>query len=166
VNSAAVIIGAMVISPLLYSIIGIAASIFFLDFKQLIKELLSLLLEISLILLVIFIFGKLFEVQISTEITNRIESSNMDYFLIAFFSGVAGSFALFWPKIKQSLVGVAISVALIPPIVLCGIGLTQVDKTLVLVSMNIVLTNLLGIGLGSVSLLLLLRFKKLLKQSS
>ena len=159
-NSAAVIIGAMVISPLIYSIIGIATSLFFFDFKQLLKEIFSLLLEISLILFIIFIFTKLFEVNISTEITDRIDASYLDYFFIAFFSGIAGSFSLFWPKIKQSLVGIAISVALIPPIVLCGIGLAQLDTAIIVTSANIVLLNLLGIGLGSLLLLIFLKFKK------
>jgi len=159
-NSAAVIIGAMVISPLLYSIIGVASSIFFFDLKQLLKELFSLLLEIGSILLIVFLFGKLFDLQLSTEIIDRIGGSNIDYFLIAFFSGIAGAFSLYWPKAEKSLVGVAISVALIPPIVLCGIGLAQADNSVILASMSIVLTNLCGIGLGSLLLLIILRFKR------
>ena len=158
-NSAAVIIGAMVISPLLYSIIGVSTSILFLDIKQLMKEILSLILEIGLILLIIFLLGKLFEIEISTEIIDRIQGSKIDYFLIAFFSGMAGSFSLFWPKIEQSLVGVAISVALIPPIVLCGIGLALGDMNILSVSLNIVLVNLFGISFGSLLLLTFLKYR-------
>ncbi len=158
-NSIPVIIGAMIICPILYSIIGVAASIFFKDFKQLIKELRSLLLEISLILIFIFLLGKLFEINISTEITTRLKTSITDYFLIAFFSGIGGTFSLFWPKIKQSLTGIAIAVALIPPIVLCGIGLAKANPEIITISTNIVLINLLGIILGSLVCLFFLKIK-------
>jgi len=162
-NSAAVIIGAMAISPLLYSVIGIGTSIFFFDFKQLLKESLSLVFEIGTLLIIALLFGKVFEVQFSSEITSRLETSNIDYFLIALFSGIAGSFSIFWPKLKKSLVGIAISVALIPPIVLLGIGFANTDMEMVAISRNIVLINILGIALGSLLLLLYLRFRKSIK---
>ena len=63
--------------------------------------------------------------------------------------GVASTFSLFWPKIQKSLVGVAISVALIPPIVMCGIGFAQINKEIISESAFIVLINLFGIVLGS-----------------
>ena len=46
-----------------------------------------------------------------------------DYFLVALFSGLAGTYAFFAPKIHLALTGIAISVALIPPVVMLGVGL-------------------------------------------
>lgn len=156
-NSPAIIIGSMVICPLLYSIIGVSASIFFLDLKQFIKEILSLLLEFLLIFLIIFSLSKLFDIPISTEITSRLELLNIDYFFVALLSGIAAAFTLFWPKGNSSLVGIAISVALIPPLVLSGIGIGIGDSLISTSSFSIVLVNLLGILVGS--LLTLIFFK-------
>lgn len=159
-NSSAVIIGAMVISPLLFSIVGVASSLFFGDMKQLSKEFLSLFLEISLILLIIFILGKIFNVEMGSEISTRINTPLRDYFLVAFFSGMVATFSLFWPKFKKSLVGVAIAIALIPPIVLVGIGLTNFDITMITSTAKIVVINLLGVVLGSILLLSFLKIRR------
>jgi uncharacterized hydrophobic protein (TIGR00271 family) len=156
-NSPAVIIGAMVICPMLYSVIGIASSLFFSDYKQLLKELSSLLIEIFSIMLILVVLGNIFSVESNTEISTRIYSQPLDYFFVAFFSGIAATFSIYWPKVKESMVGIAISVALIPPLVLCGIGLAQLDMELLKDSSLIVLTNILGIVLGSLVVLLSLK---------
>lgn len=156
-NSPAVIIGAMVICPMLYSVIGIASSIFFGDFKQLKKELFSILFELFIVLAVVFLLGNIFMINTNNEITTRLATQNMDYFFVALLSGIAGCFAIYWPKIHDSLVGIAISVALIPPLVLWGIGLAQMDLGIMKSSLIIVLVNFLGIVLGSLLVLLSLK---------
>ena len=62
----------MVISPMLYSILGVSASLFFLDFRQLFNEIISLILEIFTVLLIVFSLSQLFKFQISTEIIDRV----------------------------------------------------------------------------------------------
>ncbi len=77
----------------------------------------------------------------------------MDYFLVALFSGLAGTYAFYSPKIHEAVAGIAISVAVIPPIVMLGIGLgigiAKQNTNLVYVSGMIVLGNIIGIYLGS-----------------
>jgi len=85
---------------------------------------------------------------------------DIDYFFVAFLSGIAGCFSIYWPKTRESLVGIAISVALIPPIVLLGIGLAQLDKEIIYSSSTIVLINIIGIIIGNLFTLL---FFKLLQ---
>jgi uncharacterized hydrophobic protein (TIGR00271 family) len=148
-NSPAVIIGSMVISPLLYSLVSAVSSVFYLDFKTLLKKLFSLTVTLLLMIFVSFIFGRIFEFPVSTEVTDRLLTSNTDYFMVALFSGIAGTFAFYWPGILETVTGIAISVALIPPVVLMGIGLATADVYIVNASAAIILINLLGIFLGA-----------------
>jgi len=157
INSPSVIIGAMVISPMLYSVIGIASSLFFVDMKQFVKEIISLILEIIVVVMVVSIFGNIFSIEANTEITTKLYTKPIDYFFIALFSGIAGCFAIYWPKIEEVLVGIAISVALIPPIVLLGIGIAQLDIEVITYSSVIVLINIIGIVSGSLLLLFFLK---------
>lgn len=152
-----VIIGSMVISPLLYSILGIGISLLFKDFKQFGKEILSFLIEISLVLLTIFILGKLFTTPTSNEIARSVISDRLDYFFVALASGIASTFTLFGPNKQKNLVGVAIAVALIPPIVLLGISISEGNGIVLRESFETVFTNILGIILGSTITLGLLK---------
>lgn len=148
-NNPAVIIGSMVISPLLYSLVSAVSSIFYLDIKTFLKKLYSLAITIMLIIVVSFLFASLFDFPVSSEVIERLLASHTDYFLVAFFSGIAGTFAFYWPGILEAVTGIAISVALIPPVVLLGIGLAIADISIVNSSEAIILINLLGIVLGA-----------------
>ena len=71
-----------------------------------------------------------------------------------FFPGVAGTYAFYSPKIHEAVAGIAISVAVIPPVVMLGVGLgigIAIQNTdLVTVSATIVLGNVIGIYLGAI----------------
>ena len=139
----------MVISPLLYSILGIGISLIFKDLKQFRKEILSFLIEISSVLLITFILGKIFTLPTSNEIAKSVIADRLDYFFVALASGIASTFSLFGPNKQKRLVGVAIAVALIPPIVLLGISISEGDSIVLRQSLETVSTNILGIILGS-----------------
>jgi len=49
---------------------------------------------------------------------------------VAFLSVLSSPFMLFWPEIIEAIAGIAISVALVPPAVLVGIGLANLDAHL------------------------------------
>ena len=78
---------------------------------------------------------------------DRLNAAMMDYFLVAFFSGLAGTYAFYSPKIHEAVAGIAISVALIPPVVMLGIGLgiglAKQNTDLVFTSGAIVVSNIL-----------------------
>ena len=84
----------------------------------------------------------------------------MDYILVAFLSGLAGTYAFFSPKIHESVAGIAISVALIPPVVMLGIGLhigfVEKESDLLFKSSTIVISNVLGIYVGSLVMIAVL----------
>lgn len=156
-NSATIIIGAMIISPLLYTIVSVSSSFIYADLRILIKKIGALLIELVIITAIAFALGHLFTIEIASEITDRLNYLYLDYFYVALFSGIAGAFAIFWPEILETITGIAISVALIPPVIILGIGLAIWDIQIVSTAFNIVLVNLLGISLGAVLLILALR---------
>lgn len=80
----------------------------------------------------------------------------MDYFFVAFFSGLAGTYAFFSPKVHEAVAGIAISVALIPPVVMLGIGIAKENTDLIFVSATIVFANVIGIYLGSLVMVVVL----------
>jgi len=149
-NSPTVIIGAMVLSPLLHSVLGLATSSVKKDGKSFIESLTTLGVALILAVGVSLAFNMLFHTDSQSEITTRLSTLPLDYFLVAFVSGLAGTFAYFWPDISEAIAGVAIAVALIPPMVMIGIGIINNDVQLSMNSISIVLLNVIGIYLGAV----------------
>jgi len=148
-NSPAVIVGAMVISPLLYSVVSIGASFFEKDWKSFKSGLVTLSVGLMIAIGVATIINLFFFINHQSEIVDRLSSAPVDYFLVAFFSGLVGTFAFFWPDIIEAVAGIAISVALIPPVVMVGIGIANWDTIFVIISLEIILINILGIFAGS-----------------
>ncbi|MFV0556046.1 MAG: DUF389 domain-containing protein [Lactovum sp.] len=119
-NSVAVIIGAMLISPLMTPILGIGYGLSVLDF-QIVKEALNLLLvEVSVSIAVATIYFWLSPISYpSTEIIARTAPTMWDV-LIAFSGGVAGIIGARKKGSNNIVPGVAIATALMPPV--CTIG--------------------------------------------
>jgi uncharacterized hydrophobic protein (TIGR00271 family) len=153
-NSAAVIVGAMVISPLLYPVICAGVASYQADWKELVRAIRTLAMGICSAVVVAAFVGLFYATAFRSEIIDRLSEGVLDYFFVAFFSGLAGTYAFFSPKIHEAVAGIAISVALIPPVVMLGIGLglgiAKHDSNLIFVSGKIVLGNVFGIYLGSI----------------
>lgn len=123
VNSTAVIIGAMLISPLMGPIIGVGLSVGINDFSLMKKSLKSLLIATLFSVAtatVYFVFTPLDEAQ--SELLARTSPTIYDV-LIAFFGGAAGILALSIKDKGNVLPGVAIATALMPPLCTAGFGL-------------------------------------------
>ena len=158
-NSSSVIIGAMVLSPILLTVVAIGASISRNRGKNVLKNFTTLFLRIIIGIATSFIINNFFPFTSGSEITERILANQADYFAVAFFSGLAGTFAYFWPGIIEAIAGIAISVALIPPVVMVGIGLARWDMPLLTSSLEIVLINVSGITVGSFLLVMALNVR-------
>ncbi|MDN3668041.1 TIGR00341 family protein [Echinicola jeungdonensis] len=123
VNSTAVIIGAMLISPLMGPIMGIGMSAGINDFELLKKSLknLGIAVFISIITSTIyFSFTPLDDAR--SELLARTEPSIWDVF-IALFGGLAGIVAGSRKEKSNAIPGVAIATALMPPLCTAGYGL-------------------------------------------
>ena len=124
VNSTAVIIGAMLISPLMGPIMGLGLSIGISDGELLRKSLKNLFIMISISLVAssfYFLISPLSDAQ--SELLARTKPTIYDVF-IAFFGGMAGILASSRRQEKVTVVsGVAIATALMPPLCTAGYGL-------------------------------------------
>lgn len=124
VNSTAVIIGAMLVSPLMGPIMGIGLSIGIFDVTLLRKSLKNLLLMVVISLLassLYFLVTPLSEAQ--SELLARTNPTIFDVF-IALFGGLAGILAQSRKQEKITIVsGVAIATALMPPLCTAGYGI-------------------------------------------
>ncbi len=123
VNSTAVIIGAMLISPLMGPIIGMGLSVGISDLellKQSLKNYGVATLISVVTATVYFLLSPLSEAQ--SELLARTSPTLYDV-LIAFFGGAAGVLALTTKSKGQVIPGVAIATALMPPLCTAGYGL-------------------------------------------
>ncbi len=123
VNSTAVIIGAMLVSPLMGPILGIGYSVASYDFILLRKSISNFTFAVIVSLItstVYFLISPLNEAH--SELLARTSPSIYDV-LIAFFGGLAGILAIS-SKVKGNVIpGVAIATALMPPLCTAGFGL-------------------------------------------
>lgn len=123
VDSPAVIIGAMLISPLMSPILGVGLSLGVHDKENFVISVREFIFSVLLSLLVSTIYFFLTPLgNITPEILSRIKPTALDI-IVAFFGGFAGIVAVTRSKIASALPGVAIATALMPPICTAGFGL-------------------------------------------
>lgn len=123
VNSTAVIIGAMLISPLMGPIMGIGLAVGQSDFELLKRSLKSYFITTAFSVAtatIYFLFTPLNEAQ--SELLARTSPTIYDVF-IALFGGLAGVVALSTRDKGNVIPGVAIATALMPPLCTAGFGL-------------------------------------------
>lgn len=123
VNSVAVIIGAMLISPLMGPILGIGLSVGTQDIETLFRSLKNLGIAVGISLFTSTLYFVLTPLKIEqTEILARTSPTILDVF-IAFFGGLAGIVAGSRREKTNVIPGVAIATALMPPLCTAGYGL-------------------------------------------
>ena len=127
-DSQAVIIGAMLISPLMSPILGIGLSVGINDYNTLKKSLshFAIAIGIALITSTIYFYLSPFD-QITPQISARTEPTFLDV-LIAFFGGIAGIVSNARKDISTTLPGVAIATALMPPLCVTGFGIANAEN--------------------------------------
>ena len=158
-DSTAVVIGAMLISPLMGPILGIGLSIATNDIDTLKKSMINLATMLVLSLFTAFLFFRFFPLQTETsELLGRVEPDIRDV-LIAFFGGSA----LIIARTKKGTVatvifGVAIATALMPPLCTAGYGLSQGNWGFFRDAMILFTINTIFIALATFLLLKFLRF--------
>lgn len=123
VNSTAVIIGAMLISPLMGPIVGAGFALGIYDFVLLKKSLRNLLnaTGVSLAVSTFYFYLSPFK-DVQSELLAR-TSPNIYDILIAFFGGVVGVIAITRSEKGNPIPGVAIATALMPPLCTAGYGI-------------------------------------------
>lgn len=161
-NSTAVVIGAMLISPLMGPILGVGLSIAINDIDTLKRSLINLGIMIVLSLLTAFLFFYLFPLSEDTsELLGRVKPDIRDV-LIAFFGGCALIIARTKKGTIASVIfGVAIATALMPPLCTAGYGLAKGNWQYFGGAMYLFAINTIFIGLATFIILKVLRFPML-----
>jgi uncharacterized hydrophobic protein (TIGR00271 family) len=158
-DSTAVVIGAMLISPLMGPILGIGMSFALNDIDTFKKSLMNLGTMIGLSLLASFLFFYFFPLsEDNSELLGRVSPDIRDV-LIAFFGGLALMVARTKKGTVASVIfGVAIATALMPPLCTAGYGLAIGNFTYFFGAMYLFTINAIFIALATYLVLKLLGF--------
>lgn len=150
-NNVTVVIASMLIAPLLLPALTVSLGLAIKDGHLVIRSFSSLLkasvLGVAVSALSALVFVDSFTV-LSDEIFIRTEPS-LTYFVLAFIAGAAVSIALSKPNMSAALPGVAIAVALIPPLAVIGIGLAKLDFAVAYGATWLYMANIAGIIIAS-----------------
>ena len=158
-NSTAVVIGAMLISPLMGPILGMGMSLAINDIDTLRRSLKNLAVMVVLSVLTAYFFFAIFPLQEeSSELLARTKPDIRDV-LIAFFGGLALVIARAKKGTVASVIfGVAIATALMPPLCTVGFGLAIGNWDYALGALLLFGINTIFIALATFLVLKLLRF--------
>jgi len=155
IDNAAVIIGSMLIAPLLSPILSLSLGVVISDRRLMFRSLLTVTKSVvfavpaALIVTLFFMFDTGLGTELNGEILARAEPS-IAFAAIALIAGFAASFALIKPQISAVLPGVAVSVALIPPLAAVGVGLAMFDPVVTINSFVLFLINMACIIFASI----------------
>ena len=144
-NSAAVVIGAMLIAPLMAPIISNSMGLLRGD-ENLVRQSMAKIILGFMLALIASCLLTLFvpQVDLTNEIRARIHPNLLDLG-IAIISGVAAAYTKSHKELLNNLAGVAIAVALVPPLATAGIGLGRGDFYVLEGALLLFVTNLIGI---------------------
>lgn len=164
-DSAAVIIGAMLVAPLMSPILGMSlASVAgkHLMFK---RALIALLEGVFFTILLSTILGWIaralpfdFLLELPREIIVRTRPTPFDLG-IALAGGAAAAYALAQPRLSAALPGVAIATALMPPLCTVGIGISLRDPQVAIGAFLLFFTNLTAISFAGIIVFAVLGFR-------
>jgi uncharacterized hydrophobic protein (TIGR00271 family) len=145
-SSPAVVIGAMLLSPLMDPIMGIGFALATGDYRWLRQSASTLawgtVMAIGLCAVVVFLSPL---TDITSEIAARTRPNLFDL-LVALFSALAGAYAMIRGR-DGTIVGVAIATALMPPLAVVGFGLATFNWTVFGGALLLFVTNAVTIAL-------------------
>ncbi|MCA9397436.1 TIGR00341 family protein [candidate division WWE3 bacterium] len=162
VGNAAVIIGGMLIAPLLSPILALGLGIVTANQESLFRSAIVILKSIGIVLILSTLTAFLVGVPnpSNLEIVSRIKPS-LPFMYIALLSGIAATYSWARPKLSATLPGVAVVVALLPPLATTGIGISEFNRAIITGSFQLFLVNLIGIAISSAIVFSLMGFHQM-----
>ena len=123
-NSTAVVIGAMIVAPLMDPILSLAFGLSIADNRLVKRSAITVIIGITTVVCTAWLLALVFGAsEVNREMTARTAPNLIDL-VIAVAAAVAGAFTITRDKLSNSIAGVAIAVALVPPLCVSGIGLS------------------------------------------
>ena len=166
-NSTAIIIGSMIISPLMGSILGVSYGMISKNYNLVKKGIFGQLISVIIAIGIGVLLASLaFLIYSSPSITNEMMSRNFPTIfdlIVSIGAGLAVGFAI-TGKIQSSLVGIAIAVSLMPPAVNIGVSLIYGNFLLSFGSCVLLMSNILAINLMAILIFKLKKIKILEKK--
>lgn len=161
INSSSVVIGAMLLAPLMQPIVSLSMGVLRQDSALEINSAKSIFWGVLAVLSTAALIAMFNPIErLTTEMAGRLSPTILDLF-IAIVSGVAAAYVKSNEKILSSLAGVAIAVALVPPIAVAGIGLGWGDLHMFMMAFLLFITNLVGIVLSAAFTFVILGYSPL-----
>lgn len=150
-DSTATVIGAMIIAPLMTPILATTAALVMGNGPRAWRSLLLVIAGALGVVAVATVLGAL-EVHVvdfktNSQITGRVAPRALDL-VVALAAGTAGAFATSRDDVADSLPGVAVSIALVPPLCVVGISLSAAEWLDAWGALLLFLTNFLSILLA------------------
>jgi len=148
-DSKAVVIGAMLVAPLMGPLLGAGLALVQDNIALMRRSLAVLLFGVALALLVASFFGA---VNPGFEPTMEVEARGtpdiLDLF-IALVSGIVAAYAQCRSALSNTIAGVAIAAALVPPLAVVGIATASGETQIAAFASILLLTNIVAIVLGA-----------------
>ncbi|MEQ9661347.1 MAG: DUF389 domain-containing protein, partial [Parasphingopyxis sp.] len=164
-SSPAVVIGAMLLSPLMGPIMGAGFAMAIGDFRWLHRSGLALAVGTLVAILFCALIVLLSPLQTVTEEIAARTRPNLFDLAVALFSALAGAYAMIKGR-EGTIVGVAIATALMPPLAAVGFGLATANWTVFGGALLLFFTNLMTIALTAAAMARLYGFRTSLSSRS
>jgi len=157
-NSPAIIIGAMLISPLMAPILGIGLGVATNDFDTLVQSVKHISIAIGIAIVTSTLYFWLTPLgNVTPEILSRTSPTLLDV-LVGVFGGIAGIVSTSRKDQSSAIPGVAIATALMPPLCVTGFGLATGNMNIALKSFYLFFLNTFFVALSTYFIVRLLRF--------
>lgn len=164
-NNIIIVIGGMVVTPFLSPILRLALAVVVSE-KEVIRGSLFIILKAVGVIVLASIFTSFLVPKHAVDLSlfARIaDTDNIYYFYVSLTAGLAAAFAWAKPNLSEILPGVAIGVAILPPLVGIGISLVLWDGALMAGSIRSSIANVLGTLLSATFVFGLLGFYRVRK---
>ena len=149
IGNTAVVIGGMLVSPLLAPVLSLALGMAMGDKSVMFRSIWIILITSAFVFIISWLMSLFMSFEsVNVEIVSRIEPS-LAYLVVALFAGIAGSFSYIKPKLNAILPGVAIAIAVLPPLSVSALGLSLGDTDILFGALSLYLVNLVGIVLAA-----------------
>ncbi len=160
IDSGAVIIGGMLIAPMVWPVFMMSLAILMGRSRIFERSLFTLAKSTIVIFLVALVIGFLVPSTVlqSQEILARINPTLFEL-AIALASGFVGAFIVSYPKLGSAMAGVVVAAALVPPLAVTGLTVSQNNMEAAGGSLLLFFSNLIAITFASGVLFLIARFR-------